>query len=185
MRKHLTLSNIIFTIFLILMIIPQTRVAIQSRLLRLFLTSPDRVEAPVTVNADRIMLSDLDGKMEIVEMAGNKPKVINLWATWCGPCVAELPSLQKLYESYGDRVEFVLIANEESDKLKQFLTANGYTIPVYRQLEALPEALESSSIPATFVVDKSGRVQVSERRAKNWNSESVHQILDDLIVSEL
>tara|TARA_R110002050_G_scaffold286121_2_gene436383 strand:- start:183916 stop:184368 length:453 start_codon:yes stop_codon:yes gene_type:complete len=54
----------------------------------------------------------------------DKVVVLNFWATWCPPCVAEMPSFQKLYNDYGDRVTFLFLATDEEEKVASFLKKN-------------------------------------------------------------
>jgi thiol-disulfide isomerase/thioredoxin len=107
--------------------------------------------------------------------------LINLWATWCPPCIAEMPSMQSLYEDYGDRVDFYFASNEEKEILMQFLKKNEYTLPVYRFNIQPPLQLQSKSIPATFVISKKGRIVIKKTGPADWNSEKVREILDMLL----
>jgi thiol-disulfide isomerase/thioredoxin len=101
---------------------------------------------------------------EPVDVASLKGKVlfINLWATWCGPCRAEMPSIEKLYqEIQNDNVEFIMLSIDKpgnEEKVKKYIAQNAFTFPVYRPASLLPELLKVPSIPTTFVVDKAGLV---------------------------
>jgi len=107
--------------------------------------------------------------------------VVNFWATWCPPCVAELPSLVKLYADYGDNVRFVLVNNEQPQKVSEFLKKKNYSVPVYFEKSRTPEVLRSKSIPATYILNKSGKIVVDEKGAANWDSESTRNLLDQLL----
>ena len=102
-------------------------------------------------------------------------------ATWCPPCVAEMPSFLKLYEDYGDKVDFFFVANDKKDKVTAFLQKKGYEFPVYFEKSRGPELLSSNSIPATFILNKSGEIVVDERGVADWNSDSTRALLDTLI----
>lgn len=97
-----------------------------------------------------VKLSDLKGK----------PVLINFWATWCGPCVGEMPAFQRLEKDYGDKIGLIAVnAGEDTDTVKDFITSNNYTFPV-----ALDENYEIASlyptngIPYTVVVDANGKI---------------------------
>lgn len=146
------------------------------------------MSADVVDNDERITLEDyqwnlvgLDGKQIDFQSAKGKVAVVNVWATWCPPCVAELPSFADLYADYKDKVVFAFVANDEKDKVEVFLKKKGYTLPVYFQASAAPEELTSSSIPATYIISKSGKIVVDEKGAANWNSERIRTLLDELI----
>ncbi len=118
-----------------------------------------------------------------VNLAGYKGKVIliNNWATWCPPCVAEMPSLVRLYPKYKNKVVFLFVAQDKPDKVNLFLKKNGWHIPVYFMQSNPPVMLQSGSIPTTFIIDKEGYIVVKKTGAADWDSGQVHRILDKLI----
>ena len=95
------------------------------------------------LNSESINLSELKGKVIFV----------NLWATWCPPCVAEMPSIQKLYNDYKDKVEFVFITNEDWQTVNKFYQKRNFNLPTYNPLSKNPKLLSSKSIPATFIIE--------------------------------
>ena len=98
----------------------------------------------------------------ILKKKRGKVICINFWATWCAPFVAEMPSLQSLYDSYGDKVTFLFIANDEVETVDTFMQKRGYTLPIYYVDNEVPTALEHSSIPTTYWIDKSGRIVIKK-----------------------
>lgn len=176
-------SNILMVVLIILLIIPQTRTPIKVFVHKLIAFSPS-----VTDEEDREGLSSFDWmlvshKGEHINLKDLKGKVvlINFWATWCPPCIAEMPSLQALYSDYKEDVVFLFVSNEEAEKVQAFMQKQQYDLPVYQQGTASPKELESSSIPATFLLDKSGKIVISKIGSADWNSEKVRKQLDELI----
>jgi thiol-disulfide isomerase/thioredoxin len=102
--------------------------------------------------------------------------VVNLWATWCTPCVKEIPTLQALHASTSDSVSVVLVSQEKKGTVRQFLADKDYDVPVY-VTSALPTALEGRGIPRTFIVDGQGRVRYRHVGAANWNTDAVRRLL--------
>lgn len=129
-------------------------------------------------------LRDLDGNAFNLNDAKGEVILINFWATWCPPCVAELPSLQKLHGEYQDKVTFIFVTNEERDKVVAFLNKRGYQLPIYSQLTRVPPELEHSSIPATYIIGKSGKIAVAESGVADWNAEATKDLLDRLLEQE-
>lgn len=184
LRKHY--GNILFAILIILLLVPATRMPIQVFFQRLFSGSPKAI-----AEAERQSVTDyswqlltIDNKPENISEAKGKVVVLNLWATWCPPCVAELPSLQKLYDKYGDRVSFYFVSNEDATTLKAFLLKKGYKLPVYIEQSQSPEVLQSSALPTTFVISKTAKIVMRKTGAAKWNSSSVHQLLDELLAEK-
>lgn len=95
------------------------------------------------------------------EQAGNVV-LINFWATWCGPCVEEMPALQDLYEEYGDsdNVKIILInSGESSQTVHRFLSQNGYTMPcIYDTDNTVNDQYGIMGIPYTVIFNKDGTV---------------------------
>lgn len=81
--------------------------------------------------------------------------LINLWASWCPPCVAEMPALNTLYESRKEEVDFVMVTWDKTMEAAQnFRDRKGYSFPVYKTTGTVPAPLHASSIPTTFILDK-------------------------------
>lgn len=126
-------------------------------------------------------LSDLKGKRYNFSDLEGKVVLVNFWATWCPPCVAEMPSLNDLYSDFQDEVAFVFVASDQKEKVEAFLTKRDYNIPVYFETSRTPEQLVSKSIPATFILSKSGELVVEEKGVADWNSTSTRELLNQLL----
>ncbi|MEL6916942.1 MAG: TlpA disulfide reductase family protein [Bacteroidota bacterium] len=113
----------------------------------------------------------------------NRGKVVllNFWATWCAPCVAEMPSFQKLYDRYSKKVEFVFLASDTEQKVGAFLHKKNYTFPVYFAQAKAPDQLSHKSIPTTYIIDRKGNIVLKEVGTANWNSDMVSNLLDELL----
>jgi thiol-disulfide isomerase/thioredoxin len=127
-------------------------------------------------------LINADGKEINFEMTKGKVVLVNFWATWCPPCVAEMPSLQDLYNDYNEKVEFMFVAQDKVEKVSAFIAKKGYTLPVYYSRTEAPKLLTSKSIPTTYVINKEGKIIVAETGAADWNSDKVRKILDGLLI---
>jgi thiol-disulfide isomerase/thioredoxin len=125
----------------------------------------------------------LTDKRGLVNWANTKDKVvfINFWATWCPPCVAEMPSIQGLYDKYGEKVVFLMVAEDETEKVTSFLHNNDYDFPVYYTRSGLPDELQTGLLPTTIVLDKNHQLHIKETGAANWNSNSIHALIDRLL----
>lgn len=180
-KKHY--GNIIFVLLITILIIPQTRMPVQVFLQRLLAGSPNIIE-----KNKQVQLSNYDWNLQTLEntyvnfsTSTNKVAVINFWATWCPPCVAEMPSLQKLFDQYGAKVDFYFIAAEDESVIRNFLNQKNYTIPVYIEQSATPDQLKSTAYPTTYIIAKNGRIVMDKTGAANWNSAKVKELLDTLL----
>jgi len=126
-------------------------------------------------------LKGLNTKSINLKQLDNKVVFISFWATWCAPCVAEMPSMKKLYAAYKGKVDFVFVTDENWKTVAKFYTKKGYDFPTYNQVTKSPIELESSSIPATFILDKSKKIVVEKIGPADWNSTTTKEILDKLL----
>jgi len=126
----------------------------------------------------------LSPTQEQIEGTALQDKVlfVNFWATWCPPCIAEMPSIQELKDAYGDQVEFILISNEPFEITGKFLDQKSYDFLSYQPLK-LPEIFQSRSIPRTFIINGKSEIVVDKSGAVNWNSDKVRAILEELLLT--
>lgn len=106
-------------------------------------------------------LKTLDGQVFDLERARGRVVLINIWATWCPPCVMEMPGFQRLYDKLKNEIVFVFASYEEAEVLSGFLKKNNYTFPVYI-FKTLPSFYENQGIPVTFVISQEGKIVYKE-----------------------
>lgn len=107
---------------------------------------------------------------------------LNFWGSWCQPCVEEMPSIQKLYETHQKNVRFVLIAMmDKPEKFEPFLLENDYTMPVYEASSLIPKVLMPRVYPTTYIINRKGEVVMKEISTKDWNSLEINQLMYQLI----
>lgn len=139
-------------------------------------------------NAVTLQDSDLDIELKgintpninLKSLKGNKLIFLNFWGTWCPPCREEWPTIQKLYISKQNKIDFVLIAmQDEEQNVVKFMKENQYTAPVYIAQSPISNNVLPKVFPTTFLLDKNGRILLKEESSKDWNSEKVHQFIDN------
>ncbi|MEG0929944.1 TlpA family protein disulfide reductase [Algoriella sp.] len=107
---------------------------------------------------------------------------LNYWGSWCPPCVAEMPTIQKLYEAKGKKVKFVLITIQDKPAVfNAFLLKNNYTMPVYEPSSPLSNNMLPKVFPTTYILNKKGEVVLSETKTRDWNDKEINALLDKLI----
>jgi thiol-disulfide isomerase/thioredoxin len=126
-------------------------------------------------------LKSVDGAEVKLSSWGDKVLFVNLWATWCAPCVAELPSIQKLQASTrSDSVAFLLITDEDPHTVKQFLSEHPVSVPVYIRAAELPAPLEYAGVPVTYVLDQHRRIVYQHVGVGNWDTPDSIRFVNDL-----
>jgi thiol-disulfide isomerase/thioredoxin len=137
---------------------------------------PFELEFTDAISGSTISMKNLKGKVV----------VIDFWATWCGPCIAEMPHMKQLYAEYRDKgVEFIGVSLDQPkeagglDSLKKYVKENGVNWPQYYQGKGWESEFSRSwginAIPSMFVVDTDGKLFSVEARGK------LEQIIPDLL----
>ena len=104
-------------------------------------------------SAQAMQLLDEAGQMHLLTDFPESVVFFNKWATWCAPCVAEMPNIHDLYLDAGNDVRFLMVTwDTDFEKAKRFKAKHGYTFPIYQVYGFLPESFKTPSIPATFVI---------------------------------
>ena len=127
-------------------------------------------------------LTTLDGKP--VNLSDLKGKVIfvNLWASWCPPCRAEMPGIEALYKKVDhSKVAFVMLSlDDDAAKAQKFVKAKGYTFPVYLRTGDLPAPFDSNSIPSTVILGPDGQVAARHDGMAEYDTPEFKAALEQL-----
>ena len=131
-------------------------------------------------------LEDLTGKT--VSLSSYKGKVVflNLWATWCGPCREEMPSMETLYDEFKNDPDFVMLAVSQDTKGKSavlpYVQKNGYHFEILLDPEnKVGEQYNVSGVPETFIIDRKGRIVAHHMGAFDWSRPDVKEALQQLL----
>ncbi|MEQ6166507.1 TlpA disulfide reductase family protein [Ekhidna sp. MALMAid0563] len=153
---------------------------IQQVVLSTGIIQPSIVDEEKTASYD-FMIEDLDGKKVQFEEFKGEVVFINFWATWCPPCVAEMPDIHRLYEDQKDQVRFIMISlDQDEEKAHKFISKKGFDFPVYFLRSPLPANFNTRSIPTTYVLDKKGKIKVENHGMAKYNTDSFRQLLTEL-----
>jgi len=111
--------------------------------------------------APELKTKDLDGKEINLQAYKGKVVLLNFWATWCGPCRAEIPSLIRLQEQYKDRLQIIGmdVDDTDADTLRAFVKQKGINYPV--AMTSIPVRLAYggvSALPTLFVINRDGKM---------------------------
>jgi thiol-disulfide isomerase/thioredoxin len=127
--------------------------------------------------------ADENGKVtSLAEFEGNVV-FMNVWATWCPPCIAEMPSIQSLYNRVEslDNVSFLLVSlDEDFERAVDFMKRRDFSLPVYHFRTRAPGAYESTVIPTTYIISADGKLALEKRGLANYDTPEFEVFLREL-----
>jgi thiol-disulfide isomerase/thioredoxin len=172
-------------IFAVLVFNPSAKAFLIRGLMQVGLFKPDVGKAVPVSDIAAADIAFMNAKRQTLRVNQLKGKVvvINFWATWCPPCIAEMPSLNKLHQKFKDnpRVVFITVdADGDLDKSAYFMAENKYTLPLYRVNSEIPQTLFGGSLPTTVFLDKTGQMVLRHEGAANYDSDKVLAYLNQL-----
>jgi len=129
-----------------------------------------------------VALVTLDGEPVSLSSSRGKPIFMNIWATWCPPCLAEMPYIEALYQEVKDEeIIFVMISTDETaEEARTYMQQKGYTLPVYRLAAPLPEPYTSRVLPTTYVIGADGTLGTVHSGMANYNKPGFRNYLRSL-----
>jgi len=144
------------------------------------------INAPIPENEEA---ADADYNFRLVNAEGVKIDVrdlkgktlfINIWATWCPPCVAEMPNINSLYNKIENKedVVFLMISHDEEMRTaRAWVKRKGFDFPIYQLSSPLPDVFETGVVPSTFVVSPEGKIVVSKTGMANYDTKRFKKYL--------
>jgi thiol-disulfide isomerase/thioredoxin len=194
MKKLITWSNVINALFAVLIIVvvisPHAKVIILQGLMKVGLFkapvgNAEHAQKNVTLTVlPDLTLKDPENKIITLKDQRGKVIIINFWATWCPPCIAEMPSINKMYARYRSNPKVLILAvdaDNDFSKSLPFMKTNNYKFPVYNTIGEIPIGWQSNAIPTTIIVDKSGAISARHEGAADYSDDEFYNYLDGLI----
>lgn len=183
-KKHFW-NGVFIAILLVLLFVPSAKALLMQGMMQIGLFKP-HAEAAMkgkVMDLNGIRFKDAEGRL--TDLGDLKGKVIflNFWATWCPPCQAEMPSVQKLYEQFKDHQEVVFLfvdADGDFEKARKFMTRKKYSLPLYAVAGNIPEEIFKGALPTTLVFDKEGRISYKGEGAANYADPKFLEFIEKL-----
>ncbi|RZL17646.1 MAG: TlpA family protein disulfide reductase [Pedobacter sp.] len=183
-KKHI--GTFAFAAFLlVILFVPAAKAKLIEGLMEIGLFKPNVSEKNKPVNSDLSAIKFKDAKGNVLSLADLKGKIIflNFWATWCPPCLAEMPSINKLYTQFKNDPNVIFIfADADGDLIKsgKFMTNRKFDMPVYKVESEIPEQIFSGALPTTVIFDKQGRISFMHEGIANYSNKKFVDFLNKL-----
>lgn len=131
--------------------------------------------APESI-VEKIKLKDLNGQPIDLAQYRGKTVFINFWATWCGPCIKEMPSIERVKNILKNgNIEFLAASNEDVDQIQSFIAKRNVNLH-FVQLQNLEE-LGIPALPVTYIISSKGELAFSETGYREWDTPSNIELL--------
>lgn len=140
---------------------------------------PTEEQLPADYNFD---LVTLDGKPVNLSEFKGKAVFMNFWATWCPPCVAEMPNIHSLYKKVDpNKIAFVMVSlDDDPNTAAKFLEQKSYTFPVYKISGNRPQAYSSQTIPTTYIISPNGKIVAKRQGLASYDTDEFREFLTGL-----
>jgi peroxiredoxin len=156
--------------------------------LLLFSLSCNKNPGPqVGVAAPDFALPDLEGRVHRLSELRGRVVVLNFWATWCPPCIDEMPSLERLHQALGERGVAVIAVSvdERFSDVPAFVEKFRLTFPIlYDEGKKVSRKYQSFKYPETYILDRDGRLKSKVVGPRDWSAPTVIRDMVDLLKDE-
>jgi thiol-disulfide isomerase/thioredoxin len=170
-----------------MLISPAFKATVLQGLMKIGLFQPDvsKVSKKVEVQtySQPVVFKGTDGNIFNVQENKGKVIFINLWATWCPPCIAEMPSINRLFNDFqgNENIKFLLVDVENNPgKSNLFMKKRGFNLPVYFPAGDIPREWFSGTLPTTVIIDKSGNIVFHHEGLADYSSNKMAQFVKSI-----
>jgi thiol-disulfide isomerase/thioredoxin len=190
LNKKLTTGNILYGLFtvtiFIMLINPNAKALLIRGLMNIGLFQPG---IPVAVSQKPLAaphnITFRDAQGQTINTTDLKGKVIfvNFWATWCPPCIAEMPSVNQLYARFKNNVDVVfMVVDVDNDYTRAlaFMQKHNFSLPMYTLAGNIPNDMMDGTIPTTLVFNKRGELVYQHTGAANYSNDKFTAFLNSL-----
>lgn len=144
-----------------------------------------RIGEKKPVPAPGFTLKAPDGRKVSLKDFKGKVVFLNFWATWCPPCVAEMPAMEALHKKFKDKGLFVIAVNSEEsvNKVSKFIKKRSYTFLVLLDEDGsvANDSYRAIGFPTTYLIDKLGNVVGKAEGARDWDSRESVKLIEEIL----
>jgi len=149
-------------------------------------TPQEQQVVPAGDKAADFKLEQLNGTTLSLDQLKGKVVFLNIWATWCGPCREEMPSMETLYDELKANKDFVMLAVSQDTKgrsvVAPYIAQYGYNFTILLDPQnKVGESYDVSGVPETFIIDRKGQIVAHHMGAFDWSRPDVKDALKQLL----
>ena len=189
MLKRNYSTIIIGALALVLLFVPEAKAMMQQGLMKLGLFEPklEKVEPTTQPKSEanyRFEMVYADGKAVNMEDLKGKVVFMNFWATWCPPCIQEMPSINELKAKFEGNENIVFLMVDVDGKYKKaqtFMNKRKFNLPVYVPHSEIPKEFLGGAIPTTVILDKKGAIAIRLEGGRDYSAPEMRRGLQQLI----
>lgn len=153
--------------------------------------NPDVEQIDEVTKTNKVPVIKADFSMKLVNSKGERISLeqyrgktifINFWATWCPPCIAEMPGINDMYNDIDkDKIEVLMVSfDRKFDKAIQYKNSNDFDFEIYAPAAAIPQMYDSPSIPTTFIINSKGELAFTHKGMADYNRDDFKEFLRSL-----
>ncbi len=185
---------LIYIVLVALIAWPTSRIFFQQQLMKIGFFQPkleqpayttEETSTPVdSTSSDKASFITESGKTINTEDLKGKVVFINFWATWCGPCIAEMPSIQVLYNKFKDNsnVEFLIVEIDNNIAgANEFIAKQKLDLPIVYPNSNIPQSWLENAIPTTVILGKDGMIAERKQGMYDYSGKGVQDFIQSLI----
>jgi thiol-disulfide isomerase/thioredoxin len=184
MKRHKLINWSNFTtvvigfLMVVILVSPTAKATIIKGLMKIGLFQPPAAntitaaEMNNTASVDLLLKSSGGKTFNLKDLKG-KVLIVNFWATWCPPCIAEMSSIDILYKQFKNNSQVLILpvdVDNDLEKATAFMTKNNYSLPVYNAISKMPENMVGEAIPTTVIINKTGKIVLKHEGAADYTN---------------
>ena len=128
--------------------------------------------------APNVTFRDETGARRQLSEFKGKALLVNIWATWCTPCIREMETIEGLQHRLADTdVEFLIVAAEGERPVRRHLRRYAYDLPIYLEVDRMPAAFGVRGLPTSWVIDRLGRIVLLRHGEAVWDTDEVEAFI--------
>ena len=195
-KKWFTISNALTATMMVFVVVilvsPSFKGVVIQGLMKIGLFQPDvslkneKMLDSQTILKEKTGVLFKDETGNVINLSDLKGKVvfINFWATWCPPCIAEMPSINKLQEKFKDNKDFIVLmvdADNQPDKSIKFMTKRSYNLKVFTPASQIPTEFLGNALPTTIILNKKGKTVFKHEGGADYTNQEFIKFVEILL----